>query len=446
MRLLDGHVRNIPGRPSTQRLIQGLSRLAGVPWPEQPLKTVSLTNSRSEREALRRAARASVLASAAYSTFGVFLVAWTRSPIHAFRTLWWMICGLHQPHRTAFDIHTRSLGLSSRDLLFAQWRPRLTNDQGERAIQWNGIEPPSRGSSTMSPAGSAYVPAHYIVVDHVERAVVLVVRGTLALEDMVTIFQVAPSRRDERELGRHCHGGMAAAARRLVEQHSGLLHQALRDHPGYRLDLAGHSLGAGIASFATVLLRRSLPRGTKVHAYAFAPPCTLPLRGIRRHDSLVDGYIYRADVVPRLSVGSVHGLCEAIGTVTQEPEAHATASLAAAVRDHVRRAERLQQPTTRFPPGRLRQLEWVRHGKVEDKNTRWRRRGGVWREPLTLLCPSRRGLGLIRLRGSMFRDHGFDRYECALAALAAESASPPPPQSSGREAGSDDAFEANRGR
>ena len=81
VRLLDGHVRDIPGRPSTQLLIQGLSKLAGVPWPEQPLKTVSLTNSRSEREALRRAARASVLASAAYSTFGVFLVAWTRSPI-----------------------------------------------------------------------------------------------------------------------------------------------------------------------------------------------------------------------------------------------------------------------------------------------------------------------------------------------------------------------------
>ena len=77
---------------------------------------------------------------------------------------------------------------------------------------------------------------------------VLVVRGTLALEDMVTIFEVAPTRRDERELGRHCHGGMAAAARRLVEQHGVLLDKALREHPGYRLDLTGHSLGAGVAS------------------------------------------------------------------------------------------------------------------------------------------------------------------------------------------------------
>ena len=46
-----------------------------------------------------------------------------------------------------------------------------------------------------------------------------------------------------------------------------------------------------------------------------------------------------------------------------------------------------------------------------------------------LLRPSRRGLGLIRLRRSMFRDHGFDRYECALTTLAesmAENASRQP--------------------
>ena len=403
VRLLDGHFRNIPGRLSTQQLIQGVSKLAAAEWPDQPLKKVSLTS--RERESLRRAARASVLASAAYSTFGVLLVAWTRSPLQVVQTLWWMLCGLHQPHRTAFNIHTRALGLHARDVLHAQWRPRLMDRQGERS---DSGEPSS--TSTLA----AYVPAHYIVVDHHERAVVLVVRGTLALEDMVTAFEVAPTRSDERELGRHCHGGMAAAARTLVEQHKELLRSTLEMHPGYRLDLAGHSLGAGIASFATVLLRRSLPRGIAVHAYAFAPPCTLPLRESRRHDSCVDAYIYQADVVPRLSVGSVHGLSEAIAAFTGDSKAYASDATDGCY--YLRKASR-PQPTTRFPPGRLRQLEWLQEAASESGDARGRRRGGGSREH-QLLCPDRRGLGLIRLRRSMFRDHGFDRYECALTDLA----------------------------
>ena len=409
---MDEHVGAIPG--STQRLLQGVSRLAVTEWPSQPLFNVALSG--KERESLRRAARASVLSSAAYSTFGVLLVEWTRSPLQLIRVLWQMLCGLHRPHATAFQIHTKSLGLTARDLLHAQWRPRLLDHRGDAGPQ--DVEP---STSTLA----AYVPAHFIAVDHAERAVVLVIRGTLALEDVVTIVEVAATPHDERELGRGCHGGMAAAARTLVTQHGSLLEETLRRYPGYRLDIAGHSLGAGIATFAAVLLRRSLPRRTKLHAYAFAPPCTLPLCESRRHDALVDAYVYAADVVPRLSIGSIHRLCEAAEKAEKaETSAHdEQTSVRAVVRDHVKASHR-GRPTAsmRFPTGRLRQLEpiakpWGAQGSGGGVGDAWRRRGGRACEHV-LLRPCRRGLGLIRLRRSMFRDHGFDRYECALTSLA----------------------------
>lgn len=42
---------------------------------------------------------------------------------------------------------------------------------------------------------------------------------------------------------------------------------------GYRLVIVGHSLGAGVASVLTILLRKQFP---DVICYAFSPPgCTL---------------------------------------------------------------------------------------------------------------------------------------------------------------------------
>lgn len=76
--------------------------------------------------------------------------------------------------------------------------------------------------------------------------------------------------------------------------------------------LTGHSLGGGVASFAAKLLRAKLPRRMSVSAIVFAPPAILPLSECSAaYDKLVDGYICGADVVPRLSIGSLRHLLEA---------------------------------------------------------------------------------------------------------------------------------------
>jgi hypothetical protein len=157
----------------------------------------------------------------------------------------------------------------------------------------------------------------------------------------------------------------------------------------------GHSLGAGVASFAAVLLRRRLGWRVRVKARAFAPPCTLPLRASRRLGHLIDGYVYHHDLVPRLSVGSLHTLLEAL-ELAQDP-----ACSDAALARHLRRRARRPHRDARFPPGQLTLLS-----PPPERRAPPRRRA----------C-AQRGLGLIRLQRSMLRDHGFDRYEGALAAL-----------------------------
>lgn len=365
-------------RLSVRQLSAGIWRLARVRWPAED--SLAALGSDKERETLRLAARASVLASASYSAFGALLVSW--SPLRLIATAWRLLWGVRRLHETAFDIHARPLGLRSSDLLHAQWRPR--REEG---------------------SGGPYTPAHYIVVDHAERAVVLVVRGSLDLSDVLTDLQVQPSRREEGLLGRGCHGGMARAALCLAEAHEGLLRRALREHRGYRLQLVGHSLGGGIASFAALLLRRRL-RGVDVRAFAFAPPCTLPLRESARHDARIDSFVYASDVVPRLSIGSLQMLVDGVKLAQAKAQGN-TADGAADDRlleRHLLRCLRRPHQNTRYPPGRLHQLVRVRRGEHQLRRLR------------------RRDLALLRMHRSMFRDHGFDRYQAALAGLTRDVA------------------------
>lgn len=371
--------RDFPGlqRLSVGQLPAGIWRLARARWPAEDSRAA--LGSREERETLRLAARASVLASASYSAFGALLVSW--SPLRLLSTAWRLLWNLHRLHEAAFDIHVRPLGLRSSDLLHAQWRP--TRDEG---------------------AGGPYTPAHYIVVDHAERAVMLVVRGSLDLSDVLTDLQVQPSAREERLLGRGCHGGIARAACGLAETHEALLRRALREHRGYRLQLAGHSLGGGVASFAALLLRRRL-RGVDVRAFAFAPPCTLPRRESARHDARIDAFVYASDVVPRLSIGSLQMLVDGVKLAQGGGgDGGGAADVERRLERHLLRCLRRPHHNTRYPPGRLHQLVRVRRGEHQLRRLR------------------RCDLALLRMHHSMFRDHGFDRYQAALAGLTREAA------------------------
>lgn len=122
-----------------------------------------------------------------------------------------------------------------------------------------------------------YEAAIIMVIDDTTEAIVIVVRGTLSgedtLADMVALGEsIQPEVVDAPHGSRFvAHGGMVHTARNLSKRiiDEKWVVEARKLRPNYPLVLCGHSLGAGLVSLMSVLLKPHFP---EIKAYAFSPP------------------------------------------------------------------------------------------------------------------------------------------------------------------------------
>ena len=87
----------------------------------------------------------------------------------------------------------------------------------------------------------------YVTYDHETKAVILTVRGTMSVDDVLTDVAAAFSNMDDPGCppGALCHHGMLSAAREIKRKvfENDILEQALKERDGYSLVITGHSLG-----------------------------------------------------------------------------------------------------------------------------------------------------------------------------------------------------------
>lgn len=133
------------------------------------------------------------------------------------------------------------------------------------------------------------------------------------------------------------HEGMYETAKEIGEP-GRPVHRAVRAalarHPGYALDITGHSLGAGVAALCALMWadpatclttpQSGLPVGRKVHAYAFAAPCVMGLELSQRCKALITTLEYSYDLVARLSLGAILDIRNACAWLAYENNQPAT--------------------------------------------------------------------------------------------------------------------------
>ncbi|KAF5369737.1 hypothetical protein D9757_011987 [Collybiopsis confluens] len=209
------------------------------------------------------------------------------------------------------------------------------------------------------------MPRYWVLTDHTRNQVVLVLRGTMSLNEIAVDLTCEPEEFEPaatvvtEELESPVLSGqikfprqasissLASSHPRRYQVHGGMLrmaramgdigkpvqlavHEALYKNPDYGLVLCGHSLGAGVAAMLGLMWAdpktcltvhaSGLPIDRKVSVFCFAPPALTDASLTKLSENLIVSFVYSHDVVSRLSLGSVRDLKNAASWLCEANE------------------------------------------------------------------------------------------------------------------------------
>lgn len=148
-----------------------------------------------------------------------------------------------------------------------------------------------------------------VLVDHFKKTVIITIRGTLSMRDVITDMTAECGYFDIDDLqNQPAHIGILNTADNIYQiiKEENLLGEAFKTNPNYQLTVTGHSLGAGTATILAMKLKNEYP---DIRCIAYSPPGGLISEALSDYTkSFVMSVIVGDDIVPRLSLHSVHNL------------------------------------------------------------------------------------------------------------------------------------------
>ncbi|WJX12003.1 hypothetical protein P8452_02547 [Trifolium repens] len=155
-------------------------------------------------------------------------------------------------------------------------------------------------------------PAYYIGVDTRKKLVILGIRGTHALYDLITDI-VSSSDGEVTFEGYSTHFGTAESARWFLHHEIGNIRKYMQKHEGFRLRLVGHSLGGAIASLLAIMIHRKSSKELGfspniVTAVGYGTPPCVSKELAESCAGYVTTVVMQDDIIPRLSVASLRRL------------------------------------------------------------------------------------------------------------------------------------------
>nr|XP_043618488.1 uncharacterized protein LOC122590220 [Erigeron canadensis] len=166
------------------------------------------------------------------------------------------------------------------------------------------------------PKAGILKPAFTILVNHKTKTFLLLIRGTHSIKDTLTAATgaVVPFHHTVVHEGGvsdvilgYAHCGMVAAARWIAKLATPLLLKAFEEHPDYKLQIVGHSLGGGTAAILTYMLREQKELSTTT-CVTFAPGACMTWELADSGNEFITSVINGADLVPTFSAASVDDL------------------------------------------------------------------------------------------------------------------------------------------
>ncbi|CAL9023576.1 unnamed protein product [Prunus brigantina] len=152
-------------------------------------------------------------------------------------------------------------------------------------------------------------PGYYIGIDPRKKLVILGIRGTHTVYDLITDV-VSSSDGEVTFEGYSTHFGTAEAARWFLSHEMGNIRKCLEKYEGFKFRLVGHSLGGATAALLAIMLRKKSAKELGfnpeiVSAVGYATPPCVSKELAESCSSYVTTVVMQDDIIPRLSVASL---------------------------------------------------------------------------------------------------------------------------------------------
>jgi hypothetical protein len=259
---------------------------------------------------------------------------------------------------------------------------------------------------------------HIVAVDHAHKKVVLSVRGTYSVGELV----VDAAGYSRHFCGGEAHSGMADMAERVWKEVGPTVLTLLKQNKEYELILTGHSLGAGTACLLNIMCHqrgRSLVAGRGVQCFAFAPPPVFtPIEFASSAADHCISVIHERDVVPFLSVDSVRHFFRGIEAVENHLKGTGFRKRMSYLTGYSTIEDSLVEAVQSATKERLPPKQGAPILAIPASTNLWLRRvqddGGDDRYDIKLCDPMKLSTLGIRMDPNMLQDHIPPRYEHAL--------------------------------
>eukprot|EP01069_Polyplicarium_translucidae_P005193 Polyplicarium_translucidae@DN2738_c0_g1_i10.p1 len=168
-------------------------------------------------------------------------------------------------------------------------------------------------------------PAHFVALDGFTSSIVVSLRGTTEVGD---VFTDAACKTENGS-----HRGMKLSAKNMDKKLKAVVLQLLQENPTFDVIVVGHSMGGGVASLLTLKWCQDADivgedrRRTRVHGYAFAPPCVVQPEVAQSSiaQEHITSVVYGMDITSRASIGSVHRLQQVVLQLCGRPDTRSPA-------------------------------------------------------------------------------------------------------------------------
>ncbi|KAJ2853604.1 hypothetical protein J3B02_003067, partial [Coemansia erecta] len=236
------------------------------------------------------------------------------------------IPGVTRPHRGQIIDSAQGLEVPGRYARFALasygWRALYFFNRGITLM--DGVKMDSDVTSVLQYLGLApedllgyefrssqlFCPSYFVAYDRQYDAVVLVVRGTMSVEDAVVDLSCEYSKWN----GGLVHSGMKSSAHWLFVNVMPLILAYAKSHNIRRIRIVGHSLGGSTAAILTIMVQSVRDRlgglgidsaGYDIKGFCFGPAPCISEEIADKFKDCIDTFVNNDDLVPRLCYGSV---------------------------------------------------------------------------------------------------------------------------------------------